>query len=321
MKKLLKYFFAILILVIHLSCEDDLNPFVKGEDVFILNCVLKNDRPNQTAFLSKNYFVDNFDPKSDTNNHSIENAYIRIFFDDSVKIFEDTLINKNINSDQKITSYFNNNFFTKPDTEYELEAILSDGRKLRATTKTPKKVSFNGDSDRIIPPEEKDNVTILWDDNQRLYTAARFLIVYFKNENGISIKHQKEVPRKYIYENSQYIPYFPEPSYSDEINVEMSTFNKAMEEISLGDENKGNYTIFSFILEILIYDQNLTAYYASKAELDEGFSVTTSENDYTNIIGGRGIFGTFIKQRFAIKFAQDYIKSFGYKPGLTENLN
>lgn len=321
MKKLLKHFLGILIIILNLSCEDDLNPFVKGEDVYILNCVLKNDRAYQTAFLSKNYFVDNFDPKSDTNDHSISNSYIRIFFDDSVKIFSDTLLQKSENSNQNITAYFNNNFLTKPDTEYELEAILNDGRKLRATTKTPKKVSFNSDSDKIIPPVEKNFVTIFWDDNQRLYTAARFLIIYSKFENGISVRYQKEVPRKYVFENSQYIPYFPEPSYSDEINVEMSTFNKAMEEISNGDENKENYTIFSFILEILIYDQNLTAYYASKAELDEGFSVTTDASDFSNIIGGRGIFGTFIKQKFSIKFTQEYIKSFGYKPGLTENLN
>ncbi|MBK7107285.1 MAG: hypothetical protein IPH62_18580 [Ignavibacteriae bacterium] len=320
MKILLKYFSLFIFIILNISCEDDLNPFVKGEDVFILNCVLKNDRAFQSAYLSKNYFVENFNPNSDTNNHSIDNAYVRIFFDDSVKIFSDTVMQSS-NSENSLTSYFNNNFITKPDTEYELEAILNDGRKLRAFTKTPKKVSFNGDSDKIIPPEEKNNVTIFWDDEQQLYTASRFLIIYFKNENGKSIRYQKEVPRKYVFENSEYVPYYPEPSNSDKINVEMDAFNRAMQEISLGDENKENYTVYSFILEILIYDQNLTAYYASKAELDEDFSVTTSESDYTNIIGGRGIFGSFIKQKFAIKFTQDYIKSFGYKPGLTENLN
>jgi len=321
-KNLLKFFFAFVILVLHLSCEDDLNPFVKGEDVFILNCVLKNDRAFQTAFLSKNYFVENFNPNSDTNNHSINNAYIRIFFEDSVKIFSDTLTQKNINSAQSLTSYFNNNFLTKPDTEYELEAVLNDGRKLKSFTKTPNTVSFLYTSDNLIPPANKNSVSVYWTSpDEQLYNAARFKFIYFKNENGTQVRYEKEVPRTYVLENSTYIPYFPEPSYAKQITVEMNAFDRALREISEGDSIKSNYTILAFILEILVYDKNLTAYYASKTELGESFSITVNESDYTNIIGGKGIFGSFIKQRYAIKFTLDYIHSFGYIPGLTENLN
>lgn len=321
MKILLKYFSLFIFIILNISCEDDLNPFVKGEDVFILNCVLKNDIAFQSAYLSKNYFVENFNPNSDTNNHSINNAYVRIFFDDSVKIFSDTVMQSS-NSENSLTSYFNNNFITKPDTEYELEAILNDGRKLRAFTKTPKNVTFLYTSDNIIPPVNKNNVTVYWTstDNQ-LYNAARFKFIYFKNENGKQVRYEKEVPRTYVLENSTYVPYYPEPSYAKQINVDMDAFNRAMQEISKGDSIKSNYTILAFILEILVYDKNLTSYYASKKELGESFSITVNENDFSNISGGRGIFGSFIKQRYAIKFTLDYIHSFGYIPGLTENLN
>lgn len=322
MKKLIKYFSLFTLLLFNISCEDDLNPFVKGDDVFILNCVLKNDRSNQTAFLSKNYFVDNFSPKSDTNDHSLKDAYIRIFYDDSVKIFSDTLLQKNENSNQKVTSYFNNNFLTKPNTEYELEAILNDGRRLKAVTKTPNKVSFLFSSDDLIPPVNKNDVAVYWESaDDQLYSAARFLFVYFKNENGKQVRYEKEVPRAYVLENSRYVPYFPEPSYAKTIRVEMDAFNRALNEISEGDPDKSNYTILAFILEILVYDKNLTAYYASKTELGEGFSITVNESDYSNITGGKGIFGSFIKQRFAIKFSIDYIQSFGYIAGLTEDSN
>ncbi len=56
----------------------------------------------------------------------------------------------------------------------------------------------------------------------------------------------------------------------------------------------------------------------SKTELSEGFAITVNETDFTNISGGKGIFGSFIKQNFSIKFKHDYIRSFGYTPGLTE---
>ena len=149
------------------------------------------------------------------------------------------------------------------------------------------------------------------------------LLVFFliKNENGKQVRYEKEVPRTYVLENNVYVPYYPVPSYLQRINVEMIAFDRAMAEISEGDPDKKNYTILTFILEILVYDKNLTAYYASRSELGESFAITTNESDYTNISGGRGIFGSFIKQRFAVRFTHEYIKSFGYEPGLTSSIN
>ncbi|MCB0743623.1 MAG: hypothetical protein KDC67_06950, partial [Ignavibacteriae bacterium] len=153
------------------------------------------------------------------------------------------------------------------------------------------------------------------------YSSARFKFIYFKNENGKQVRYEKEVPRTYVLENNVYVPYYPVPSYLQRINVEMIAFDRAMAEISEGDPDKKNYTILTFILEILVYDKNLTAYYASRSELGESFAITTNESDYTNISGGRGIFGSFIKQRFAVRFTHEYIKSFGYEPGLTSSIN
>lgn len=311
-------YIGLISVLLFVGCEDDLNPFADTDETFILNCVLKNDRPFQSAYFSKSYFVDNFDPSSNKEDHSIKDAYIRIFFNDSVKIFDDTVLTASNNA-SSITSYFHNNFFTYPDTDYELEAILNDGRKITAATKTPKEVRFLPSSDTLIPPKNSNTVGVSWTSpNEQHYTAARFKFIYFKNENGQQVRYEKEVPRAYAFEDGKYKAYYPEPSYDSYIEVEMNAFDKALEEISEGDPNKENYTILAFILEILIYDRNLTAYYASKTELGESFSITTNESDYSNINGGRGIFGSFIKQRKAIKFSLDYIHSFGYIPGLTE---
>lgn len=301
------------------SCEDNLNPFFEKEDTFILNCVLKNDRAFQTALLSKSYFVDNFDPNSYNEDQSIKDAYIRIYFEDSVKIFRDTIVTKSDNSANTITSYFNDDFNTKPNTEYSLEAVLKDGRKITSTTTTPKTVSFKYTSDALIPPPNKSSIRVSWNTEEaKLYTSARFKFIYFKKENGVDVRYEKEVPRAYALENGEYKAYYPEPSYDNSITVEMNAFDRSLREISEGDPNKENYTILAFILEILVYDKNLTAYYASKTELGESFSITTNESDFSNINGGRGIFGSYIKQRKAVKFTLDYIHSFGYTPGLTE---
>jgi len=232
------------------------------------------------------------------------------------------LIETSGNESKSVASYYHENFLTQPDTEYELEAVLSDGRKITSQTRTPKEVSFSSTYETLIPPPNRKAVGVSWRTfNEQLYTAARFKFVYFKNENGEQVRYEKEIPRAYAYEDGEYKAYYPEPSYDKYIEVEMNAFDRALTEISAGDPNKENYTILAFILEILVYDRNLTAYYASKTELGEGFSITTNENDYSNIEGGRGIFGSFIKQRKAVKFSLDYIHSFGYIPGLTEGQN
>ena len=97
-----KLFLAVIsIIIIGLGCEDNLNPFFEKEAIFTLNSVLKNDRNSQSLFLSKSYFVDNFDPNSNTEDHSIRDAYIRIFFRDSVKIFSDTSVEQVIDGISK----------------------------------------------------------------------------------------------------------------------------------------------------------------------------------------------------------------------------
>ena len=316
--KLIKITLIGLIVLLSTSCNEDLNPFGDHKEVYVLNCVLKNNVDFQSAYLSQGYFVDNFDPYSDTLDHTINNSHVRIWFNDSVKIFSDTSF-YSVSSNSNVTSYFHNEFSLLPDTDYEIEAVFNNGRKLRAKTKTPKKILFLNTSTPIIPPEQKNTVSVKWNSkDQQLYMASRFTFIYFKKENGVQVRYEKEVPRTITNSGGKIEPFYPEPSYSSGITVQMDAFDFALREISEDDPDKTNYTILAFILEVLIYDRNLTAYYAAKTELGEGFSISVNESDYTNIEGGKGIFGSFIKQRKAIKFSHDYIRSFGYEPGLTE---
>ncbi|MBI9072416.1 MAG: DUF4249 family protein [Melioribacteraceae bacterium] len=321
--KLLKIILLFIGVLVSVSCEDDLNPFGEPDEKLILNCVLGGDRDTQIANFSRSYYVDNFDPYSYTDDNVIGDAHIRVWFEDSVKIFNDTIAQPGEGSkyEKPLKFYYHNSFVPAPDTDYEIEAALPDGRKLKSITHSPKLVKFSAaQSDTIIPPLEKDFVLIRWRSFEEtpLYAASKFTFIYFKRENGINIRYVKDIPHKYEKHNGKNVPFFPEPSYISSIDVPLLTFETALEEIWDGVTPKEDYTILAFILETIIYDQNLTSYYASKAELEEGFSITVNEANYTNIEGGIGIFGSYIKQYRAIKFSHDYIRSFGYTPGLTE---
>lgn len=316
-----KLFYILLLLSIFImfnSCDDGFDPFGDEKKVYILNCVLKGNDSFQSAYLGESYFVDNFDPSSDSSNHTLDNSYIRIWFEDSVKVFNDTIAKQTKN--YNITNYYHDDFSLLEDTEYQIEAAFKDGRKMYGKTKTPSKIKFKPTSDKLLPPEGRNYVSVSWEPSiEQLYTAARFAFVYFKDDSvGGRTRHFKAVPEDIIEHNGETVRFFPEPSYANTLRVQMSAFDKAMAEISEGDSNKENYIILGFIVEILIYDRNLTSYYASKAELSEGFSVSVNEADYSNIDGGRGIFGSFIRQYFSLKFTHEYVQAFGYTPGLTE---
>ena len=312
----MKQLVALLFIIILIACEEGFEPFGPEKEVIILDCVLKNDNSFQSAFLSRNFFVESFDPSIDNSDYAIKDAIIRIWYDDSIKVFKDSLFSGVNNGGKMFTAYYNPNFETKPDTKYEIEAIFGDGRRIGAQTKTPKEIVFLTSSDSIIPTKNKNDISITWRyPEEQLYTAARFTFVYLKNEDGNMIRHTQEIPSEYVFEGDEYIPYFPEPSYSRGLTVDLKTFDRALKNISTGDPQKENYTILSFILEIFVYDRNLTSYHASR---DQSYSITVNENDYTNIEGGVGIFGSYIKQKHSLKFTHDYVKSFGYKPGLTE---
>jgi hypothetical protein len=89
-----------------------------------------------------------------------------------------------------------------------------------------------------------------------------------------------------------------------------------MREISEGDPDKERYKILSLMIEITVLDHNLSSFYSAGRLQSDGYSITVDQADYTNITGGLGIFGSYIKRVSAIRISRDYIMSFGYKSAL-----
>ena len=94
----------------------------------------------------------------------------------------------------------------------------------------------------------------------------------------------------------------------------MDVVTKFMQNISAGDNNKSNYSVeIKPKVEVLVMDEALSRYYSSTSQSLNDLTVRLDENDYTNIEGGYGIFGTYItKQYTAISFIATYLESFGY---------
>lgn len=312
---------AIISTAVLCSCEEEFDLYGDLREKYVINCVLNNDTTVQSATVSKSYYIESTTPSDYNDDPAITGAELIISYEDSAKVFgeeitERTDVSRYSNPANIYTAY---NFRTEANTEYRLSALMPDGRRLRAKTTAPPPVVFNAASDTLIPPIAKDWVAVYWNiPRGDLYVASVFKVYYFKKENGVNVRYEKSVPVRYVKDGNEYKPYFPEPSYSPMIYAEIDAFSRALEEISEGDPNKENYTILAFILEIRVYDENLTSYFAAQREVSESFTLKVDESDYSNIDGGFGIFGSYCLQRKAVKFSHAFIESFGYKPGLTE---
>lgn len=305
------------------SCEDNLNPYGELKDRYVLNCIIRGDTTFQTATLTRNYQVDNFDPYSNTNDVNINNALIRIWNgNEKVSLLKDTTINRTEGDKYKTpyTLFKTNELLPKPNSTIAIEAILPNGKKLTASATVPQEIKIDESiSDKVIPPIDKKFIKIGWNTSEKNPVfIVRLAIYYFKHEGGEKKRNVYTIPFNYVNYNDDWIPNYPKPVTDLAYSVDMNTINKAMELISKDDPNKSRYEILSCILEVLSLDPELRKYYFATARSRDIYSVKLDETDYSNIKGGFGVFGVYMRTYWVLRFTHQYINSFGYTPGLTD---
>ncbi|MFH1197520.1 MAG: hypothetical protein V1720_17600 [bacterium] len=309
--------FIVLAFLIY-SCEEEFSPNAEFRNIYILNCVLRGDTAVQSAVISKNYAVEGTDPYTNTIDPAIMGADIRIWYKDTVYRMRDTTIARTDTSRYKSDYYyyFVENFRPDFGQSVEIEALLPNGKRLKSATTTPGDIKVNTEySDFFIPADDKDFIGVYWrNDVANLLHAKQMKIIYeVKTSNGIERRY-KQVPIDYYLEGDKYIPIYPSASKEMSLVVKMDVMDRAMQEISEGDENKGNYTIILCNIDILAFDKNLTTYYASTNQILDEYSIRLDQIDVTNIDGGYGLFASVTKRNVTLFFESEYVRSFGYEP-------
>lgn len=314
----MKKIFFVIILFSIISCSESFDPYGELKDGYVLNCIIKGDTTFQTATLTRTYFVSNNDPYSSTIDPNIKNATIRIWNGDSMFVMKDTIIDRPKSSKYKYPYrlYYTNRFVFTPGKNLEIEARLDNGIKLKSYTTPPQPVQFS-QIEKNIPYKNNSSVYFSWNPgiaNQTYIT--RLSIYYTKKENGKDVFMTKEIPLRYEKFENSLVPIYPTATNSNSLTVGMDAITETMKLISEGDENKSNYEIIAAFLEVIALDKNLSAYFNSTARSQDGFSVKLDETDFTNIENGFGVFGIYLRNTYLVPFTPQYIKSFGYKPGL-----
>jgi hypothetical protein len=297
------------------SCEESFSPKADFQEKYILYCIINIDSSKQTATLLKSYDVDGFNPYLNTESSFVSDAEIMIRQKDQVFFMMDTsaVIEGVSRYRSPIDFYYLENFSTLINDSIEIVATLPTGKKLYGIAKAPDRITFDGTSDRILPPAEKNLFTFLWDGP----TSSRWYLPklqFYYTLNGVT--KTKEIPITYKLENGIWNPVYPAISNTNYVNFTVAALDSVFKEISEGDPNKSDYKILGAKLSLLVFNESLSNYYSTTNGFLDDFTIILDESDYTNIDGGLGIFGIYRQQQTGAVFTEAYIQSFGYTPGL-----
>jgi hypothetical protein len=297
---------------IFISCEEDFDPKTDFKPKYIVSCVLRGDTTYQTLTLSKSYTVDGFDPYQNFEDPSLFDADIRLWQEDSVYFFRDSSIERSdpsrYNTPQSF--YYIDNFKPAENIPVELRVITSNGKVLWGSTKLPVKITWDALSDFKLPPDD-DDFLLQWIPNTNHgWYLIRYSIAYRHTSTG-NQPLRKPVPLRYNGDT----PEFPKPTKNVGYLFEKAALDRAFSEISINDPDKGSYSIFGGVMELIIFDEHLSKYFSSLNGFVDDLTIRVDQTDYTNIEGGFGIFGSYLKQNGGTTFSKEYIESFGYKPG------
>ena len=315
MKKVI-WVLPIIFFIFFESCNEDFNINAPYKDVYTLNCILRNNYSIQYAIISKNVYTENGAlPVTVIIDQNIKGSDIKIFYNDSVFVMRDTTIElTNYGSITSINCYYVTNLNINQGKTISIEATAPNGEKLKSKIQIPKITYYF--TDFPLDLEASGDIHYRYTEggyyihphyywgwsinNKEINNSLNFpqLEIYYKKyEGGIYVDRKKLVPLSYYgfinTDDEVLIPVDSNFSFNKNCYTTLKDINKTMNEISGDDPNKKNYIITKVLFSVTAMDPDLTRYYFSYNTYSEDFTVKLRQTDYSNIEGGKGIFGAY----------------------------
>ncbi|MDP2364533.1 MAG: hypothetical protein Q8M94_12290 [Ignavibacteria bacterium] len=284
MKTIILIIIAAIVAIVSFSCEENFSPKSDYVEKYILYCIINTDSTIQTSVLQRSYNVEGYDPYLNTIDPSIKGADIRIRQGNNVFFMRDTSIIRSDTSRYKtpINFYYTDNFFIQGNDSLEIIATLPNGKKLSGITNLTVGIEFDTASDHIIPSQENDFFSFIWNgEGSYRWYLPKFTFYYLKN----GVRFGKDVPSEYIFESGSWIASYPEITKSNIIRFNNAALDSAFAQISSGDPDKSSYRILGGVLTLLVFNESLSNYYSTTNGFLDDFTIRLDEADYTNITG------------------------------------
>jgi hypothetical protein len=319
----------IILFILFESCNEDFNVNAPFQNVYTLNCILRNDNPIQYAIISKNIYTESgATPTLPSTAQNIKGANVEIYYDDSVFVMRDTTIQvADSGNTIQVNCYYLRNLVMKPGKIISIKATTPDGQILKSTKQIPVFIQALSDFPQTYYTNgaKEYYVTVpgypwVFKRNNKeindMLSFPRFEIDYEKYEGGTYVNKKKFVPLSYYrYMDNNGFILSPDLDFSFNYvaYTSLKTVNKTMQEISGSDPFKKNYIITRAFLSITSMDPELTRYYYAHQVFSNSFTIKLRPTEYSNIQGGKGIFGIYYIYTYSLDVDKDYIDSFGYQ--------
>jgi len=316
MKKYILILMLFALALINYSCDQSINPNAPFRERFILNGIMRSDTSYQIVTLTHSYQPEGYDPKEYVDDPAINNAEVNIYYDNKLYHLRDTVVARKNSSryGDSVHYYYNPDLKPGPGKVIEIDALLPNGLLLQSESKTPDIPAFgffDYNSDELIPPAFGTTIKVDWQDVADVLYAPRLNINYYVGGGDTTI-HHKEVPLFYYSSGGTLNPVYPTPGRKHFIEVDIETIKQALNEIPTEGKTKKQYSIKDMSLEVIVYDEYLSTYYSSIQLGLDGFTVKLDNPDYSNIKGGFGIFGSYIKTYYSFTIKPSFLQSAGF---------
>lgn len=329
----LKLLLVVCLLLLTISCNDSVNPKAEPKGGYVFYCIIDTDTTFQTAYLSKTYNAPGINPLENNTDPAVKKAKIVFTYQNKNYSFTDSSVIRTDTSRYKndFGFYYNNNINLKSshlsDVSYPVSVAvtLPDNRTLVSQAESIPSGDLMFTKSIGYFPSTNDGVwqkscEFYWaffsnkNSENKYYYRPVIEINYSKIENGVAVRKKYKVPdRIYNYAGGQNMPGYPEISKQKYVIYPITFIIEAFAKISDGDPNKNNYIIHNLALSINIMDKNAASYYEANKSFKDDFSVRLDQIDFSNISGGRGLFGLYATRKRYIPIISGFIEPFGYK--------
>lgn len=289
-KAIMKYSLLFMSVLVIISCEDSFSPKGQFEEGYSFFCVINGNSSVQKAYVTKNYNPSNLAPNTFEGDKSIPDAKVMLFYKDSSFSFHDsTLLSQ---EDGRIyNSYFLNNFSVS-ENQMSITVVMNDGSVLTSNEMCTGNLRFSYESQKNIIYDLKGTYNIAFYDKPNLfYFSPRLFINYVEKKGNENINKRIEVPRRYIPNGKDMIPVYPDLAERLEYYYPVLMIEKTIESINEITPPNSIIVIKNLTVEVLEVSAPLAAYYKINKTYNDGFTIKSQQPGYSNISGGKGIFG------------------------------
>lgn len=317
-KHILNISLVILIATIFLSCDTSFDPKGDFEQAYSLYSVINGDTSLQIATVKSSVDLEGFTARHGESDPSVLGANITIELDGNEYVLSDSSLpsNERYPYDNEVPFYYVDGLQPKAGDSLSIRAVLPNGKILTGLTVVPQNLRFHFTTTRGVITRALSNLYIPeWTINETevLFAPRLLLNYYIIEEDGSETHHVEEVPQEFVLSDNEAVPVFPNVTKRRQIRYKIDDFISFLTSISEGDSVKSRYYVDKAVLEVLVMNKDFATYFSSINTFDNSFTVQTQPPNYTNISGGNGVFGFYIKPTLRVDIDASIIHDLGYR--------